>query len=59
MIKELRVAQWVDGTLFGMPRHKWDLQFRRVGSTKWEPVEIVTLARKPKNVSSTHRKAKK
>jgi len=47
MIKELRVAQWVDGTLFGMPRHKW------------EPVEIVTLARKPKNVSSTHRKAKK
>jgi hypothetical protein len=56
MIKEFRVAKWVEGKKWGLPNYKWDLQFRREGSTKWEPVPVVKLSRRPKLVSEAHQR---
>jgi hypothetical protein len=50
MIKDMRVVEWTEGRGW-RKRFRWDIQIKRVGSTKWEPLPFVKLTRRPKKIA--------
>ena len=46
MIEDMRVVEWTEGVVVKRPR--WNIEIKRKGSDKWEPIEIVNLDKKTK-----------
>ena len=48
MLKDIRAVQWVEGKK--VKKTRWEIQIRREGSKKWEPMALVRINRRPKHV---------
>ena len=46
MIEDMRVVEWTEGVVVKRPR--WNIEIKRKGSDKWEPIEVVNLDKKTK-----------
>lgn len=46
MIEDIRVVEWAEGRFVKNPR--WNVEVKRVGSNKWEPIKVVNLDNKTK-----------
>lgn len=44
MIEDIRVVEWAEGRFVKNPR--WNVEVKRVGSDKWEPIKVVKLDKK-------------
>lgn len=46
MIEDMRVVEWTEGVVVKIPR--WNIEIKRKGSDKWEPIKVVNLDKKTK-----------